>query len=175
MANTIIPKETPISDLVLKAEMRAVLDLPGEFLLLLLREEEGEGEEHTTTMVFCDRNAARALCQEVNRWSRLKEKLGQRLLATVTPTTITSSTGNSSIGSSSSSSHQQQQKHTAAATPWLENFVFYRTRDCPSDVPPPNAKWRDVEYAPTGDGEDRGGLPGGGGGASADARVEWKW
>jgi hypothetical protein len=151
---TTTPTEPFISATIMGRDMKAVLALPGQW-----RNQQSRNSTVSpttpTTMVVCDRNAARALCHEVNRWSRLKEKLEQRLWTVLVHACERTTTSDTSTTSTTST--------PTAGTPWLEHLVFYRTMDCSSDVPPPSAKWHDVEHAMV-LGDD-----------SREGKIEWKW
>ena len=133
MAKVMVPKETPVSSPVLENELKAILELPGEW------RESMDG--YSSTTVVADLNAARALCMEVNRWSHLKENLEKRLWTVLVPYEKGSSSGTSG--------------HPAAETSWLEHFVLYRCMDCPSDIPPLGGQWKDVEHVAATTGQAR--------------------
>ena len=115
--SNVVPKEESITAFDLGQGMKDVLELP-ECLKNTL---------NITTAVVRDCNAARAICRELNRWSRLKEKLEQRRTMTLVP------------------HHDKSQD--ASTTHWLDYLVLFRTMECHSDVPRTDAKWFDLEHA----------------------------
>ncbi len=128
------PRNTKVFGVGLGEDLRAVLELPGR-----LRDSA-----KLSAAVTKDLNSARAICNEVNRWCRLREKIGKRLYTLL----FLSPEDGAKDG------------RTTVATPLFEYFLFFRTMDCASDVPPEGAKWTDLEHAPPDDG---GGC------------VEWTW